>query len=101
MKRAFNSGVTHAARLARSYGTQSLALLGDARWMEDLGPRLGADLTGREVAYLMREEWARSADDILWRRSKLGLHLSAAEREGVAAFISAAERTDSRKTRSS
>ena len=88
----------HAARLARSYGTQSLALLGDARWMEDLGPRLGGDLTGREVSYLMQEEWAHTADDILWRRSKLGLHLSAAERQGLEAFISAAERTDSRKT---
>jgi len=84
----------HAARLARSYGTRSLALLGDAHWMEDLGPRLGADLTGREVSYLMQEEWARTADDILWRRSKLGLRLSATERTALQDFMAKEENPD-------
>ena len=83
----------HAARLARAYGTRSLRLLGDARRMEDLGPRFGADLTGREVRYLMAEEWARAADDILWRRSKLGLRFSVSERAALQEFMTRQETT--------
>jgi glycerol-3-phosphate dehydrogenase len=60
--------------LALAYGTRIDRLLGSAARIEDLGRDLGAGLTEREVDYLVREEWARSADDILWRRSKLGLH---------------------------
>jgi glycerol-3-phosphate dehydrogenase len=60
-------------RLARSYGTRAEALLGRAASLQDLGRDLGAGLTEREVEYLVREEWARTAEDILWRRSKLGL----------------------------
>ena len=59
-------------RLIRSYGTLAADLLGDARSCADLGARLGADLTEREVDCLVRTEWARTAEDILWRRSKLG-----------------------------
>ena len=55
-------------------------MLGDARRAEDLGEAFGAGLTAREVDWLRREEWAQSADDILWRRTKLGLRLTAAER---------------------
>jgi glycerol-3-phosphate dehydrogenase len=44
--------------------------------MEDLGVCFGADLTEREVAWLRDTEWARTAEDILWRRSKLGLRFS-------------------------
>jgi glycerol-3-phosphate dehydrogenase len=76
-----------ARRLAEAYGTRSLRLLGDARAVEDLGPHFGAGLTGREVLYLMKEEWAREADDILWRRSKLGLRFGAAERTALQAFM--------------
>ena len=47
--------------------------------MDDLGARFGADLTAAEVRYLMTKEWAQTADDVLWRRSKLGLRFSAAE----------------------
>lgn len=66
-----------AERLAHAYGTRIERVLGDARKMADLGDRFGGDLTEREVAYLVREEWAGSAEDVLWRRSKLGLHLDA------------------------
>ena len=45
-----------------------------ARCLDDLGERFAGDLTAAEVRYLMREEWAHSADDVLWRRSKIGLH---------------------------
>jgi glycerol-3-phosphate dehydrogenase len=54
-------------------------MLGDARGAADLGQSFGGDLTEREVDWLRRTEWAHSADDMLWRRSKLGLRLNAAE----------------------
>jgi glycerol-3-phosphate dehydrogenase len=69
----------HANRLAHAYGTHANKLLGDAKSMAGLGQSFGADLTEREVRYLMSVEWARTAEDIVWRRSKLGLRLSAAE----------------------
>jgi glycerol-3-phosphate dehydrogenase len=65
-----------ARRLARAYGTRVEVLLGTARALADLGEDLGGGLTEAETDYLMRHEWAAGADDILWRRSKLGLHLS-------------------------
>jgi len=64
-------------RLVRSYGTLVPTVLGDAARMEDLGVRFGTDLTEREVTWLRTAEWARSAEDVLWRRSKLGLRFSA------------------------
>jgi glycerol-3-phosphate dehydrogenase len=69
------------ARLVQSYGTQLEGILeGYASWA-DLGEHFGAGLTAAEVNHLLRREWALTAEDILWRRSKLGLHLPA---EGVA-----------------
>ncbi|MCK0197324.1 glycerol-3-phosphate dehydrogenase [Ancylobacter sp. 6x-1] len=64
-------------RLVRAYGTRALRLLDGARGPADLGRSFGTDLTEAEVLYLIREEWARNAADILWRRSKLGLRLTA------------------------
>ncbi|WP_375291258.1 glycerol-3-phosphate dehydrogenase [Qipengyuania sp.] len=64
-------------RLARAYGTRIATLLGDARSLEDLGDHLGGDLYCAELAYLADHEMARCAEDALWRRSKLGLHLPA------------------------
>jgi glycerol-3-phosphate dehydrogenase len=58
-----------------------------AKSPDDLGARLGADLTGAEVRYLMEHEWARTADDVLWRRSKLGLRVSREERDRLAKFM--------------
>lgn len=72
-----------ATRLARLYGTRARALLGEARTLEALGRHFGADLYEREVRYLMREEWARRADDVIWRRTKTGLRLTAEERDGL------------------
>jgi glycerol-3-phosphate dehydrogenase len=68
-----------ARRLARAYGTEAFALLAGATSREALGEAFGATLTEREVEWLMQKEWARSAEDILWRRSKLGLRLTGAE----------------------
>ena len=56
----------------------------------DLGPAFGPELTGAEVRYLMAKEWARFPDDILWRRSKLGLTMPPADREALAAFMATA-----------
>ena len=67
-------GMLH--RLIRSYGTLIPDMLGDAARLEDLGICFGADLTEREVAWLRATEWARTAEDVLWRRSKLGLRFS-------------------------
>ncbi len=68
-----------ARRLVRAYGTQAADLLGDATSADALGQRFGWNLTEAEARWLMTREWARTAADILWRRSKLGLRLSEAE----------------------
>ena len=62
---------------SRTHGTRIAAVLGGAREMKDLGRHFGADLTEAEMRYLVRHEWARSAQDILWRRTRLGLALPA------------------------
>ncbi len=64
-----------AHRYARAYGTRVDAILGQAQRLDDLGEPLGDGLYAAEVDYLVREEWACSVEDILWRRSKLGLHV--------------------------
>src|SRR5882757_7288825 len=80
----------HAARrMVAAYGSRLVSILGDAREKSDLGPAFGPELTGAEVRYLMTKEWARFPDDILWRRSKLGLTMPAADREALAAFMAA------------
>jgi glycerol-3-phosphate dehydrogenase len=76
-----------AQRLVAAYGSRLAAVLGDARSRADLGPAFGPELTGAEVRYLMAKEWARFPDDVLWRRSKLGLTMPAADREALAAFM--------------
>lgn len=62
-------------RLARAYGTRTAEILGEAKVLADLGEIFGGDLTAAEVDYLAEREWARTTEDILYRRSKLGLHL--------------------------
>ncbi len=74
-------------RLARQYGTRAAALLGEARRMADLGEGFGADLTRREVDYLVEHEWARTADDILWRRTKLGLRIGMGDKARLEAYL--------------
>ena len=74
-------------RLAQSYGSRVFAFLGTAKTMGDLGQSFGAGLTQAEVDYLLVNEWAQTADDILWRRSKLGLHMRAEEVEALKAYL--------------
>ena len=80
-----------ARRLVLAYGTRVTRILDDARGPGDLGPSFGAHLTAAEVSYLMRTERARSADDVLWRRSKLGLRLTPDEQRRLAEFMAGVE----------
>ena len=70
--------------LARRHGSELPDLLGDARGLEDLGEDFGGGLCERELEWMLAREWAHCADDILWRRSKCGLHMSPQQRERVA-----------------
>src|ERR1035437_7033540 len=81
-----------AQRLVAAYGSRVAAVLGDAKSRADLGPAFGPELTGAEVRHLMTREWARFPDDILWRRSKLGLTMPPADREALAAFMATSMR---------
>ena len=75
------------ARLARAYGTRVTTLLGEAAGPDDLGHDFGGGLSEAEVSYLRRHEFARTPEDVLWRRSKLGLHTSAREQASLAQWM--------------
>jgi glycerol-3-phosphate dehydrogenase len=77
-----------ARRYMRHYGTRARVLLGDARSLEDLGQEFGHDLFAAEVDYLMAQEWAREADDVLWRRTKRGLRLDASQAAALQTYMS-------------
>ncbi|RCW87201.1 glycerol-3-phosphate dehydrogenase [Paracoccus lutimaris] len=78
-----------ARRLVRTYGTEAFRLLGDAKSLSDLGRDFGAGLTEAEVNWLVRNEYALSAQDILWRRTKLGLHMNNEQVRALDDFIAA------------
>jgi glycerol-3-phosphate dehydrogenase len=77
----------HARRLVAAYGTRVADVLKTATRLDDLGICFGADLTATEVRYLMSKEWAQTAEDVLWRRSKLGLRFSETERSALERFM--------------
>ena len=77
----------HARRLGRAYGRRVERILKDAQSMADLGPCFTGNLTDAEVRYLVENEWAETADDVLWRRSKLGINATAEEYGVLARFI--------------
>jgi glycerol-3-phosphate dehydrogenase len=81
-----------ARRLVRQYGTRAAASIGNARRKEELGRHFGAGLHAAEIRYLMGREWAETAEDVLWRRTKLGLRLSAEEVREVEKFMAATGR---------
>lgn len=76
-------------RLAASYGTRAIGLLAGAQTRDALGQDHGGGLHERELDYLITHEWVRTAEDVLWRRSHLGLRLDAAQREALAATVQA------------
>jgi glycerol-3-phosphate dehydrogenase len=80
------------ARYARSYGTRLSALLAHCRTRADLGEEIIPGLYEVEADYLVRQEWALCADDILWRRTKLGLHVAPGAAQRLDAWLSARRR---------
>ncbi|MEM6276581.1 MAG: glycerol-3-phosphate dehydrogenase [Pseudomonadota bacterium] len=76
-----------AKRLIRAYGTNAWDVLGDAKSTSDLGRDFGATLTERELRWLMAEEFVQTGEDALWRRSKIGLRLSADEQQAVSDWV--------------
>lgn len=77
-----------AQRLVRAYGTEAAAMLEGARTAEDMGADLGQTITERELEWSAEHEWTQTAEDFLWRRTKLGLRVSEAERARIDAFLS-------------
>jgi glycerol-3-phosphate dehydrogenase len=77
------------ARLLRRHGTLAAEIIGDAREERGLGRNFGGGLYERELDYLVRNEWAREAEDVLWRRTKCGLHMSEEEQRGVREWLAA------------
>jgi glycerol-3-phosphate dehydrogenase len=75
-----------AWRLVRAYGTRVYRVIGTAKRREDMGPFFGP-LSAAEVRYLMESEWARQPNDVLWRRSKLGLVLSKEQKQSLTQFM--------------
>ena len=80
-------GKDQALRLTRAYGTLSRTILGDALSRAELGRDFGHGLSEREVAYLIDSEWARTAEDVLWRRTKLGLRFTSDEVAALEAWM--------------
>jgi glycerol-3-phosphate dehydrogenase len=76
-------------RLAFTYGTRAWRIAAETKTIDDLGPRLAGNLHRAELDYLRKEEWARTPDDVLWRRTKLGLAASPAEVTALEAAIGA------------
>ncbi|HEY1858122.1 glycerol-3-phosphate dehydrogenase [Acidocella sp.] len=81
-------------RLVRAYGTRAETILGGAEILADLGEDLGGHLTTAEIDYLVAQEWARTPEDILWRRSKLALHVPDGTAERLAAYLKTPERAE-------
>ena len=86
-----------ARRYARAYGTRARRMLAGAKSLDGLGESLGDGLYEAEADYLLRQEWALRAEDVLWRRSKLGLHVSEATRDRLAAWLEGRPRQDDDK----
>ncbi len=73
--------------VVRRHGSRAPKVLGEAASLEALGRNFGAGLTEREIEYFIAEEWAVNAEDVLWRRTKCGLHMTQAQRDAVDAFM--------------
>ena len=75
------------ARYVQQFGTRANDLLEDVKTLKDLGQHFGADLHQREVDFLMRTEWAVAVDDVIWRRSKVGLRLTGDDIAGLQSYL--------------
>jgi glycerol-3-phosphate dehydrogenase len=86
-------------RLFRAYGTEAEKILEGARFASDLGESFGP-VSEREIAYLREKEWVETADDILWRRSKLGLHMKTEEQQALRDYMEGSKAKPKAKSRS-
>jgi glycerol-3-phosphate dehydrogenase len=84
-----NLGREMVDAVVRRHGSLTPKILRDAKFAEGLGRNFGAGLTQHEIEYLVAEEWAQTAEDVLWRRTKCGLHMTEPQRDAVAAFMKA------------
>jgi len=73
--------------LLHRHGSRAPLILGQATTAQDLGTHFGHTLYATEVDYMVAHEWAHSAEDVLWRRTKCGLHLTAAQRDALTAYL--------------
>ncbi len=88
MQRAYPwLAAAHARRLCRLYGTRARVILQGSTGFSSLGRHFGATLTEAEIDYVMRQEWAERADDVVWRRTKLGLRLTPDQISAIDAFM--------------
>lgn len=76
-------------RLIGAYGRDAFLIFGEAKSVDDLGQSFGGGLYECEVRWMMEKEWAQTCDDILWRRSKLGLRLSARQQQDLSRWLEA------------
>jgi glycerol-3-phosphate dehydrogenase len=83
-RRYASFGPEFVRQLARRHGSELLQIIGNAKTIADMGKAFGGGLTEREVLHMKAKEWARTGDDVLWRRSKVGLHLAPADRKSAA-----------------
>ena len=74
-------------RIVKAYGTDARAWLGTAESWDDLGGEIAHGLSAAEIRWMIDREWAQTSDDILWRRSKLGLHFTAGDIKRLDAFL--------------
>jgi len=87
-------------RYARAYGTRMSAILNDATALENLGVHYGQDVYEAEILYLIQYEFVHTLDDVLWRRSKLGLHVTQETLDNLeAAFPNIMEKANTQKNR--
>jgi len=90
VKRYPQLDATLLRRLARAYGTFAADLLGARQTGAELGEHFGAGLYACEVDYLVANEWAETTEDVLWRRTKLGLRTTEDEQNRLAAYLAGA-----------
>ncbi len=88
----FFDAFTHR-RLLRQYGTQAVQIFDGVQTLEDCGTDFGHDLTAREVDWAIANEWVFAAEDMLWRRSKMGLRLNRAQQDALSTYIETARAT--------
>ena len=86
------------SRYVRTYGTTSYDILHNCHSMDDLGEHFAGTLYQREVEHLIKNEWAMTSEDILWRRTKQGLYSSDADVEALDRYLMKSACADTRKT---